>query len=362
MKILIMLNKSEITGPNIVALTNAGALYQLGCDVRIVFLRKGIDLSKSFSFLKYARHYTLPEGFFNKVKSLNELVKNFEPEIIHSHCFFPDVFNFLISLNLKKIKPAVRITTVHNIPTEDYLIRYGKSKGKLLLLAHDLILRSFKHVICISQYVSDSLTKIDENKKTVIYNPVSDFFNVTSPKPKDKLTIIYCGHFTSLKNPLFIIQVLSSINLEFEFIGLGDGELLSICKEKVHKDKRFKFAGRVNNVYDYFKKAHCLIHFSQTEGFCLSVAEALSSEMYVISNDLPVFFELKKYFSANNFYILDTNENIKDKLKSALYQIKYNIDSGEKNTIVAHKVKISLSPLNLASQHKVLYTNLFCDN
>lgn len=52
MKILYILNKSVLSGPNIVALTNAEELHKRGCDVTVCFIKYGLDLSLYYPFLE----------------------------------------------------------------------------------------------------------------------------------------------------------------------------------------------------------------------------------------------------------------------------------------------------------------------
>lgn len=64
MKILYILNKSVLTGPNIVALTNIEHIHDQGYDVSICFLNNGDDLNNIFPFLKEI------EVFYLNLKSL----------------------------------------------------------------------------------------------------------------------------------------------------------------------------------------------------------------------------------------------------------------------------------------------------
>ena len=311
MKICYILNKSIVSGPNIVALSNIKSLCELGVEVSVVFLKGDKSIFKFAPFLSEVKCHFINKGFLQSFFVIRKILSKNKIKVVHSHCFFPDLFNILIPFSDKKI------ATIHNIPSEDYLIRYGALKGRVLLFAHLFIMKRMTINICVSKTVSH-LLPLKNSKKSVIYNPVRECF-FSSRKKKNKFTIIYCGHFSRLKNPLSIIELVKSFEFDFEFIGLGDGEMLVECKNLVVYDKRFVFPGRVNNVEDYFSGAHCLVHFSKTEGFCLSVAEALVSDMYVIVNELPIFKEVGDLLSENRILSVDSNHSLYESLLYVLY-------------------------------------------
>lgn len=354
MKIVYILNKSVLSGPNIVALTNAEQLNRMGHDVSVLFVKSGTTLYEHFPFLENVRVVNIDKSnLFASFKKLRNEISKLRPDIIHSHCFIPDLLNVgLKLLSLSKITKYV--TTVHNIPAEDYCIRYGIFKGRLLLLAHELLISLFDKVVCISDTVKDNL----KSKNThVIYNPVRYPFFDDSKQYNSSLVIAYCGHFSKLKNPMKIIVHLMNSSVDFKFLGIGDGPLLLECKKLVEADERFIFTGRVEDVHNYYKKANCLIHFSQTEGFCLSVAEALASEMYVITNDVPVFSELKNKLRADSIYIL--NELDQSSIDNALESISAKIlDDEVKLKRIAKSTYDLLSPKQIAFAHEELYLKL----
>ncbi|WP_318392055.1 glycosyltransferase family 4 protein [Enterobacter sp.] len=354
MNVLYILNKAVMSGPNIVALSNAEKLYFSGLKVFIVFLKGGADLSTEFPFLREIEVIELDSSnSWGKLNYLNKFVRENRMDVIHSHCFYPDLFNVLLKITTR-LENKKHLSTVHNIPSQDYIIRYGYLKGNALLAIHKLLLSVLDMCVCISKTVQDRL-KIKDT--TVIYNPVRDvFFNNNKIKPK-LLRIVYCGHFSELKNPLNIITLLSNITTDFKFTGLGDGPILQQCKDKVAGDHRFNFLGRVNNVADYYGQANCLIHFSQTEGFCLSVAEALASSMYVITNDLPIFYELKDALDADNFFILKKLDE--DNVYSVLNVISKKLSQHDNDAYeVSERAESLLSSQVTSEKHLCLYNNL----
>lgn len=313
MKVAYLLNKSIISGPNIVALSNAESLLSLGVDITVIFLYGNQDIEDSYPFLKKINCIYLNASKKNILKKVNDVINKNRIDIVHSHGFFPDFYNAFS-------KAKIKFTTIHNIPHEDYLLRYGSLKGTILNELHKIIMRKIKNIICISETVFSVLsTALNKN---VIYNPVRNIFFDIGKNKKDKSnrmpTFLYCGHFTYLKNPEEMIIALKDINKEFKMICVGDGPLLKKCKEIVISDPRFIFIGRKNNVPLYFEQSDILLHFSKTEGFCLSVAEALVSGMKVIVNDIPIFRELKSKFDIHEMNIIDKKNEIKQSVLHAI--------------------------------------------
>lgn len=354
MNVLVILNRNETTGPNIVAVNVISALTEMNVNVHVVFIKKSRNLNASLSIPSRVFITELQGSLYNKVDQLRKYIDEYSPEVVHSHCFFPDFFNILTGFFNHNHST---VNTIHNIPQEDYLIRYGYIKGGLLWMCHSILNQFFDGNICVSNSVRRKLFNLVSSKKKVIYNSVEERFGSHFKKTTSKLILIYCGHFSKLKNPLLIINALKSINKDFEFIGLGNGELLAECLEITKNDKRFNFPGRVKNVHEYLNQAHCLIHFSRTEGFCLAVAEALVSRMSVISNDLPVIHEFKERFRAENIYICDVQE-LHDFLISTLDDISLKIKSENFNILISEEFKKVTKPSLIANEHMQLYESI----
>lgn len=313
MNVALLLNKSVISGPNIVALSNAESLLSFGIEVTVIFLYGNKEIENEYPFLKKINCLYLNVSKRKMLSEVNSAINKYQIDIVHSHGFFPDLYNAFSKAHLK-------FTTVHNIPHEDYLLRYGTLKGKVLTGLHKLIMRKIKNIICISETVSSFLPA--SFNKYVIYNPVRNAFfdlGLSKKKPANAFpTFLYCGHFTFLKNPVNMIAALKEIDKDFKMICLGDGPLLNECKAMVRSDHRFNFIGRTNNVPFYFQQSDFLLHFSKTEGFCLSVAEALVSGMEAIVNDIPIFHELKKNLDISEMHIISSQDEIKSYIVDAI--------------------------------------------
>lgn len=352
MKILVILNKNELTGPNVVAANTIKALADLGHELLVIFLRRSGKAKLPLDNCNNVRVKQLDVGYVKKVLEIRKVIKNFEPSVVHSHCFVPDLYNSIAANGIAKVN------TIHNIPSEDYILRYGKFKGWLLYFLHTLINNSLDNNICVSETVCKKTFRLSQAGKSVIYNSVSDEFYKYVYEPVQEIILVYCGHFSAIKNPILIVQALLKVNVPFKFYGLGDGEQLDKCIDLTKDDERFVFYGRVNNVYKYLHKSHCLIHFSQTEGFCLAVAEALVSRMSIISNDLPVVREFKEKFNANNIYICNERGDLVRDLENAIKDVSLKIKNSDFNVDIAADFKEATNTSCIAIKHIELYNKV----
>src|SRR5690606_6123643 len=68
----------------------------------------------------------------------------------------------------------------------------------------------------------------------------SDFLTNSLEKiPKKSIHFLFCGRFIELKNPLFVLEIFKKIyelDYSVKLTMIGEGELLSSCKEYVKKN------------------------------------------------------------------------------------------------------------------------------
>lgn len=324
-KVLVVINKDINSGPNFIA---KGVISDEYDSLFLhVFREKGLCLLSCFiNLLRRIR-----------LKPYN---------IVHSHSFYPDLFSGLASLLNFRLK---HISTIHNLPNEDYIIRYGKIKGYILLLSHYFIYIFLTNkVICISKSVQDSLPYVIRRKSIVIYNYISEDFKPTKDYSENN-KIFYCGHFSKLKKPDFIIKNVMHSDFDFIFRLFGEGELKEKCQKMVENDSRFIFEGRRNDVSKFYYSGSLLIHSSNTEGFCLSVVEALASNMKVLVPNLSVFLEMKYDLGLRNIFIYEQGNSA---------SFKSNLNEAIKSSVVVDDKVKYFYVSRFKSEHYKIYDEL----
>ena len=223
-------------------------------------------------------------------KEFDEYIRSHDFDIIHSHGLIPDVLNANVSTSAKKI------STLHNVMFEDYAQAYGKLQAKLYIHIHLKALRKLDMNVCCSRSVYNAMKKYLE-KITYVTNgikPIEVNSNVSREEldlPNDVLVFIYSGVLTNRKNVELLIQDFVSCHNENEYLLImGDGPTRKQCED--YADSHVKFLGFQKNPVSYYNLSDIYISASKSEGFSISVLEALSCGLGLMLSDIPSHHEV----------------------------------------------------------------------
>lgn len=309
------------------------------------FIEAGIIVES----LSQSRIMGLIKGF----PKLKMKIRDFKPNIVHSQGVRSD--EYAVKLMAYSIKA---IGTIRCIPNEDYLMTYGKWKGKIMANNHLKNLKKLDQVISVSNSISSSLIKIGVKTETIHngcdiirYKPASkeEKINIKNKLslPENKTILISVGHLSTRKDPLTIINAFknSKNKKDLYLIFVGDGELYKQCEEAIKHEENIKLIGRVSNVEDYLKASDVFISASLSEGLPNTVLESLSCGVPTILSNIPqhleffdkdlykdFFFEILDVRSLtkiienlphSNLLELPTRSIIEDKFDSKTMSLKY---------------------------------------
>lgn len=156
-----------------------------------------------------------------------------------------------------------------------------------------------KCTISVSKNMTNQLIKLGANPQKVLYNPYGPnelFFNI-QPDYRKK-TCIAVGRFVEKKAPyltLIAFQKVQEKHPDAELIFIGDGELLSTCKNiaKSMEIKNVIFTGALDHqqTVQYFSKASCYIQHSivasdgDSEGTPVAILEAGAAGLPIVSTN-----------------------------------------------------------------------------
>jgi mannosyltransferase len=193
---------------------------------------------------------------------------------------------------------AINFSTVHDFTYEYY--SFGIKKFLHCIQKHKAIKKS-EYIICISETTKKDLLKfvkgIDEKKIHVIYNGVSDDYNIIKGKINNSLYgkyIIFVGSRFGYKN--FNLAVLAAKKTNLNLVIVGDK---LIKKEKTFLETELgngsffslnKISNRELNIL--YNQAYCLLYPSLYEGFGLPVLEAQKAGCPVVVVDTPSVVEI----------------------------------------------------------------------
>ena len=231
---------------------------------------------------------------------LKQTIATIQPDIIHSHCFRSTILSAFVLKNFK------RIATIHCDYTQDFPMAYGTLIGTWMEKLFSCALKHMDKRICCSHALATLLQQkfpplafdyVNNGIDTVIFHPVTDKNTLRKELglPLNKVIFIWVGSFIHCKNPLCLVDAIKKIKVQnafFVFCG-ARGPLLETAKQQLQNCKNVLFTGYTNKVARYLQASDCYISTSLSEGFHLSVYEALACGLPVILSDLDIYDEIK---------------------------------------------------------------------
>ncbi|MBO5530140.1 MAG: glycosyltransferase family 4 protein [Bacilli bacterium] len=335
-KIIYLISSLKGNGPNRVLLSMLEGIDKTKYDVYIISFLNDNDLNYLEIIKKKVnnvyllnlskKHHIITKGR----KSVQSIVDTIYPDIIHSHGTLPDIVNAKIKTKSKKI------TTIHDNMFEDYLYHFGYIKGKLIIKWHLYYLKRFYKCICCSSSSYEILKRHLKNttfirnaiykkeRSIVEYNKVRNKIRAKYNINKDDIIYLFAGNLTKLKNVIQMVEKFNNNLNKNEFLLiLGSGEMEVLLKKTI-KDKHIIFIGYTNKVNEYMCASDIYVSFSLSEGFSISILEALENDNYLLISDIPSHKEvltidenyyIGEYFNSDNFVNKKNNiiKHIKNK-------------------------------------------------
>lgn len=249
------------------------------------------------------------QGLFLAKSYVQKFIKENKINIVHTHGFRADGL-------MSKISDVKSVSTLHNYPFYDYMMRYGNLKGFLMATLHLKYISKLNKPLACSKSVSIIFQKEKNLSIDYIQNgtDTSRFINLYKNVFKKKLNInaknifISVGHLASGKDPLTIIRAFKKVNLKDSLlIFLGDGELKEECFDEIKDDSNIKLIGRVNNVHEYLGASDYFISASLAEGLPNAVLEAMACGLPCVLSNIPPHVEIHE-INRNSSLLFETKD------------------------------------------------------
>lgn len=218
-------------------------------------------------------------------KEFDDTVKSSHYDILHTHGLIPDIISSRLDCPVKKI------TTIHNNMYEDYLDSYGWAKSRIFIALHLNALKKLNECVCCSESVC-GMMKQKLNNTTFIRNGI-EMVRAQSVVTRKELDIptnarvfLYAGVLNSRKNIVWLIDNFVQYHNENEYLlVLGKGDKEGECKKKA--DSHVKVLGFQPDPIAYMNISDVYVSASKSEGFSISVLEALSCGLGLFLSDIP---------------------------------------------------------------------------
>lgn len=317
-KIAYVINYIVKNGPSAVVLSLIDNLNKNDYDISLITLFPGNDPDVIFKLQK--KHIKVYECtklsragcILGQADEFQKLIERENFDIVHTHGFVPDI----LSSRLKH--SARRITTIHNNMYEDYLNSYGYLKSRVFIALHLAALRKLDLCVCCSESVYHVM-KGKIGNSTYIRNGIEPanamqaFTRKSLGIPQNARVFLYAGTLNEGKNIVWLIKKFVQSHNDDEFLlVLGKGECEAECK--TNADDHVRMLGFRLNPTAYMAISDIYVSASKSEGFSLSVLEALSCGLGVLLSDIPSHREIidmpKEVYIGERF----SNSNFDEKL------------------------------------------------
>ena len=246
------------------------------CDTAITkrMQNKGIDLV----FLGKRRGFD-----YSVIKKLRRIIKEFQPDIIHTHRYMLiyAVFAGSISENRKIFH------TVHNLAEKevpDKLQHFQKilfKTGKAIPVAISPIVKN--SIIKLYELSPGNIPMIFNGIDLSRFKPKSDYTQHTP------FTCLHIGRFSEQKNHETMLVALKQLideglNVKFVFLGEGDRyEQIVEMANQMNIIDYIEFAGVTGDIRPYLDKSDLFMLPSKWEGMPITLIEAMAAGMPIIA-------------------------------------------------------------------------------
>ena len=223
----------------------------------------------------------------SKRKLYKKIVKEYKPDIIHSHLYFATVF-------AKWLTPS----SIPLVFTQHF--EFSKNAEKWYYRFVDRVVSNqAQHCIAVSNVVLQDYLHTTSFKGTtrIINNYVPEkYFNgiKTQSTEKKKLRLVSVGNIKPIKNQQFILdsfELLKDLGVQCDIYGEGF-QRLEMGKQARGNHLPVFFKGEIPDSSEILTSYDLYIMPSLTEGFPLALFEAMASGLPVVVSDIPAFHEL----------------------------------------------------------------------
>lgn len=330
MNIVYVINAIKPSGPNEVLLNMVSGLAE-SHDITIVSFmspnNEEMEKLEKLGVKNINLHTAKSKIPMVGAKRLRKILKEIKPDIVHSHGILSDIAVVRSGYSKKAV------TTIHNNMFEDYIFTFGRIKGSIYVILHILYLQRFRKVICCSKYAAKELRHF-VSKVSYVHNGIAIGVGKCDIDVRKKLNIpkrsrvfIYTGKLSTRKNIVKLIKDFKVCKKPTDYLLiLGDGILKGECMKLVGDSSHILLLGFQSNVQPYLAQSDVYISLSRSEGFSISILEALRSNLLLLLSDIPSHREVFEVANGKNIGALVCNADLSKAMCSLTARNKASSD------------------------------------
>jgi L-malate glycosyltransferase len=244
--------------------------------------------------------FSLPFSVFR----FRKLVKAENPDIVHTHLFWPTVIARLAVPGKIPLITTIHAFIASSVEYKHWHIRFLDKlsylfRNSIIIVVAKGALKEYFTFLHLKPFKAYSLyTFVDIAR----FNPV-----LAKPKePSATFRIVSVGALRAQKNYSYLIKAMALLRSSpIELHIYGTGNLQDTLQRQINETAaRVILKGEVNNIEEVIPQYDLYIMTSSFEGFSLSVLEAMAMAMPVLLSDIPSFKEqcegIAEYFSLSD--------------------------------------------------------------
>ena len=292
MKVVHILWGFHFGGVETLLVNMANCQVQLGADVTIIVINDMCEetllrsIDKRIKLILFRRKvHSKGLGF---ILRLNHELNKIVPDVVHLHS--SKLFGIILNRKLSR----VTCTTLHDLPQgavrRSNLLERTFPISNFLLPGNVAYIDKIPLVFSISQAVQQDL-KREHNVDSIVVNngiPTSSFQQRPLRNPHSPRRIVQVSRLVhEKKGQDLLIEAVARMQGKVEVDFIGDGESLKYLKELTRKLKAEPFVHFLGNKTQAYITQHLcnydlLVQPSRYEGFGLTVAEAMATQLPVL--------------------------------------------------------------------------------
>jgi glycosyltransferase involved in cell wall biosynthesis len=301
---------------------------QNGVEVKLVYLNNLVEYETAnagynIKFIPASISLSLTKPAKYNIAGLEKLIKEFKPDIIHSHLFEAEIVSRSITYlqakwfshchdNMHQLETfSIATLTDKKRLTEYYerryiLKRYRANGGNRFVAISKDAYQYFERVLPTDLR---NVTLLSNAVNTARFAKPASYVRNTDA---NKLHLVTVGSLVDKKNQSFLIDVLNELvkcKQPVHLHVLGDGPNRKRLVEKtmhLNLQQKITFHGNVQHVQDYLWNSDIYIHGAYYEPFGLVLVEAMAAGLPVVSLDGKGNRDIIR--NGENGYILPTQD------------------------------------------------------
>jgi glycosyltransferase involved in cell wall biosynthesis len=305
-------------------------------------------------------------SFVGDIKAFISLViaiKNFKPQIIHTHTAKAGFLGRIASI--VSLHPSIRVHTFHGHLLFGY---FGNFKRVLIVIAEKSLALFTDQLLAVGDKVRQDL--IDAGigtKEKFALMPPGLGINAIPRKDTSRealglsasgLQCAFIGRVTKIKRPDRFLDVVSEIKkrgVNLEFFIAGDGELMEMCRKRiVSEDLRVTVLGWQSDIEKILSAADIVLLTSDNEGTPISLIQAGMAGLPVVTTNVGSVPDVVLDGITGVITALDVQE-IADALERLVADLDLRVKFGD----AAKQFTLANFGLQrLVRNHEELYKNL----